>query len=456
MSSAATISLTGYAFPALPLAFAALPLYVHLPPFYAQHTGLGLGLLGLLLLAARFLDALLDPLWGWWVDRQGSQTGGRSLRGLLMFALVPFALGFSGLFLPPAGLVAQGEHLIALWLLAGLLLTYVSFSLASISYQAWGVQLGQDSQQRTRLTALREGASLLGILLAAALPSLLAALLPEAFGGTASVQGLVWLLWPLVLLALISLSRLPEVLESPQPVAMPVSASGVSEVSAFSVRQALRMIGRDRAFRSLLLVFVTNGIAAALPATLVLFFINDVLQASAWAGALLALYFIAGAAGLPVWVRLARRWGRVPVWLGSMLLAMLAFAGTARLGAGDVLPFALVCLASGLALGADLALPAALAADHARRLQQGGLCFGLWNFVSKLNLALAAGLSLPLLALFGYQSGTRAIQGLQALHLAYALLPLLFKLLAAGMLWHWRAVLEIPPATRLITGENPS
>ena len=45
----------------LPLAFVALPLYVSLPAHYAREHGVALGLLGLLLLAARCVDALADP-----------------------------------------------------------------------------------------------------------------------------------------------------------------------------------------------------------------------------------------------------------------------------------------------------------------------------------------------------------------------------------------------------------
>ena len=111
------------------------------------------------------------------------------------------------------------------------------------------------------------------------------------------------------------------------------------------------------------------------------------------------------------------------------------------LGHGDVAGFALICLASGLALGADLALPAAIAADLGERQGQSGTCFGVWNFVAKLNLALAAGLALPLLDLLGYRPGGAG--GLGALTFAYALLPLGFKLLAALLLWRWRDSLEI-------------
>ena len=41
----------------LPLAMAALPVYVHVPRLYAESAGMSLSLLGSLLLAARLLDA---------------------------------------------------------------------------------------------------------------------------------------------------------------------------------------------------------------------------------------------------------------------------------------------------------------------------------------------------------------------------------------------------------------
>ena len=57
-------------------------------------------------------------------------------------------------------------------------------------------------------------------------------------------------------------------------------------------------------------------------------------------------------------------------------------------------------------------------------------------------LALAAGLALPLLSLFGYAPGVRDAGALQALAIAYCLLPCLLKMLAAVCLY----VLVIRPA----------
>ena len=73
--------------------------------------------------------------------------------------------------------------------------------------------------------------------------------------------------------------------------------------------------------------------------------------------------------------------------------------------------------------------------DAGDRGRNEGAYFGWWNFATKLNLALAAGLSLPLLALAGYTPGAREPGALQALVFAYCLLPCLLKLLAAASLY---------------------
>ncbi|GAB3546695.1 MFS transporter [Noviherbaspirillum agri] len=398
----------------LPLAFAALPIYVHVPRYYAEVAGLDLALLGAILLGARVLDAFVDPWLGWLADRLPRQR-------MLAVSLVPFVLGFVALLNPPTGFAA-------VWLLASLALTYLGFSAASVAYQAMGAAIGTDSVARTRLTASREGFGLVGVVLAAALPSVLASDL------NAGIGRLSWILPPLVLVA----------------AAVTLLRGGASAdvfrpaMSSAPLWASLRRVLHDAAIRRLLYVFIANGIAAALPATLFLFFVADVLGADAASGPLLALYFIAGAASLPVWVALAARFGRMRVWGWAMVLAMLAFAGAGFLGKGDVGAFAVICLASGLALGADLALPAAVAADLGERQGQAGACFGVWNLVTKLNLALAAGLALPLLDLLGYRPGPQVTQdGQEALSFAYAFLPICFKLLAACLVWRWHHSLEI-------------
>jgi len=201
---------------------------------------------------------------------------------------------------------------------------------------------------------------------------------------------------------------------------------------------------------------VLNGTASAVPATLVLFFVQDRLQASpSVEPAFLATYFLCAALSIPLWVRVVGRLGLGRTWLVGMALAVAVFVWAATLGTGDVWPFLIVCALSGVALGTDLTLPSAMLAGLIGQLgergQREGAYFGWWSFAAKLNLALAAGLALPLLAWFGYVPGARDEAALQTLTIAYCLLPCVLKLLASGALY----ALVIRPQQRLALATSP-
>lgn len=399
----------------LPLAFAALPIYVHVPRLYADGLGLPLALVGAVLLGTRVLDALLDPLIGWASDRFAAR------RAWIVAALPLLAFGLVGLLAPPDGAGA-------VWLAALVFVVTLGYSVASINYSAWGAELADTSDARTRVVASREAFALGGVVLAAGLPSLL--------GGDerVSLSMLAWF-FPLVL----ALGAGWTLIGAPGGV--PPRASRVSMPA--SLRAALA----HRPFALLLRVFAANGIAAAIPASTVMFFIADVLAASAYSGLFLVLYFAAGAASMPLWVRLARALGKLNAWLVSMVLATVVFVWAWTLGAGDLAAFAVICLLSGATLGADLALPAAMLADLLARdgavgEPRAGAWFGWWNFVAKANLALAAGLALPMLDAFGYVPGAAGSGGLVALSAVYALFPVMLKLCAAALLWRHRRELD--------------
>lgn len=194
---------------------------------------------------------------------------------------------------------------------------------------------------------------------------------------------------------------------------------------------------RESRFRSLFAVLMINGVASAIPATLFLFFASDHLQLGSFAGAFLILYFGAAAVSIPFWVEMAVRFGEARAWVGGMLLASVVFVWAFGLGPGAAVAFGAICVLSGLAVGADLALPPALlagvigAAGHAGSREAA--YFGVWNWGVQMALALAAGIALPLLEWLGFVPGSGGPTG--ALVAAYALLPCALKLLAAALLW---------------------
>jgi Na+/melibiose symporter-like transporter len=119
-----------------------------------------------------------------------------------------------------------------------------------------------------------------------------------------------------------------------------------------------------------------------------------------------------------------------------LALACIAFVWVFMLDVGALWGFALICVLSGISLGADMALPASIQADIAQAAssEQGalsGIAFGLWGLLSKLALALAVGLAFPLLDQLGWQQHSPAsINGLLWL---YAGAPIALKLVV--LLW---------------------
>ena len=400
-----------YGLMGLPLAFAALPLYVILPNHYARQFGVPLAALGAVLLGARLLDALIDP----WLGRFNDWLLARSSAAVLAASAVAAALLAAGLlllFFPTLVLSEPAVSDLLRWAALMLMLTYLGYSLLSISHQSWGALLGGTEAQRGRITGTREALALAGVLLAAVLPSLLG--LPGALALFAGFLLLAWWTWR----------------RSVAPQSLPNSGAHTG------LMQPLR----DGRFVRLLGVFMLNGIASAVPATLVLFFVQDRLQApTQMEPAFLGVYFLSAAVSMPLWLALVRRLGLARSWLLGMALAVLVFIWAGALSAGDAWLFLGVCALSGLALGADLALPSAMLAGLLQLRAGGpamaGAYFGWWNFAAKLNLALAAGLALPLLEGFGYQPGARDPQALQALTLAYCILPCVLKVLACWGLY---------------------
>lgn len=419
-----TPRLLAYGVLALPLAMLSLPVYVHMPKFYQDAFGINLATLGFLLLLTRLADAALDPLLGYWSDRAHAR-GLPRLRWTAL-ALPVLMLGLWAMFVPP-DLPATAA---AVWLAASSLLVYCSLSMAQINYHVHGAEMARAPEQLTRVTAWREAFTLCGILLGASLPAVLAAeTMPRPAFATLA----------LIIIGLLALCSAIALVFSPTAPTQSPSAAPASW------RAALHRPLQQPAFRRLALVFVVNGTAAAIPATLVLFFVQDVLGLVHLTAHFLAVYFAAGALAMPLWPFLARRWGKARTWRLSMWLASAVFIWAASLTPGEAAAFFIICALSGLALGGDLALPPALLAQLISREEEeaatpspAGAYFGWWALLTKLNLALAAGLALPLVTWLGYQPGGSEgpAAGTLALTACYALLPCGLKLLAAWLLSH--------------------
>ncbi|WP_282170118.1 MFS transporter [Ruegeria atlantica] len=387
---------------ALMLAAAGIPLYIHLPRFAAVNLGISLGVIGTVLLLIRLVDLVQDPLIGWAIDRWP--------KGQLAFAAmaaVGLAVGFPLLFALP-----QGASVTSLILI--LILLFSAYSLGTILLYGRSATLAKTpgAKELMTLAAFREGGQLAGVVIAASAPALFVAL-------GASAQG-----YPAFGLFLGVLSIVTIALTFPMWRRTPITGEGLSFAG----------LGRAGALRLLALALV-NSLPVAITSTLFLFFVEDRLQLPGKAGPLLILFFLSAGTSVPLWAKLSNRIGPKQTLIIAMPLSIASFIGAAMLPAGELLGFALICLASGAALGADMVvLPAMFSVVLTRAGLNASAAFGIWSFAGKLGLALAAFFTLPLLERSGFSPGqSNSAQALETLNLAYAVLPCILKLGAFGM-----------------------
>lgn len=395
-------ALGGYAIFAALLSAAGLPIYIHAPKFYVDEFGVSLGALGAVLFALRLIDVVQDPLLGKLAAYSAAQRGLAVLIGTLILCLGMVGLFAIDPFFSPV-----------LWFAVMLTLVFSSFSFLTISFYAQGVEKadGLEKGGHIRLARWRETGALLGVCIASIAPFLLMSKMSTPFTGFAigfAFFGLIALL------------------------AMRGEWSNAPQKSGLGFRVVLQ----DPHARRLLLIALINSAPVAVSSTLFLFFVESRLDAPGTEGVLLLLFFISAAVAAPIWGFLAQLFGIKRVLLSAMGLAVFAFALALDIQSGDIVLFALICVATGAAMGADLTLlPAAFASRMSKIAPNAAEGFGLWAFVSKVSLAFAAVALLPLLESRGFESGgTNTADALWILTLLYAGVPCVLKLLAILML----------------------
>lgn len=418
-----------YGLPGFALAFAALPLYLLTPALYAESIGVSLAAVGLVLMFTRLTDAFADPVIGRLMDR--SRLG---LWAWMAAGLAAMAASLALLVNPPVQWL-QSMHaspvIVLTWMGIAALAVSLANSVATLAHQSWAVAWTADPRPQSRLIAWREGWALVGVIIAAMIAAqrsgvMMAIVLTIGVG--------------LALAATMGLRR-----------------CGARQHNAHLAHQDTRWseMLASAEFRKLLTAFSINALANAIPATLVLFFLQDALGATGnQSSLLLAGYFASAAISVAFWSWMANRIGIMLAWRVAMLIAAAAFVWTLTLDHGDVAAFTVICLATGFALGAELVCPPVLLgmvihdSGHRGRLESS--YFGIWNLVIKLALAAAAGLALPALALLHYVPGdASSASNTGALQWAYAGVPCLLKCLAIAALSRVRIANSSQPPPNL-------
>jgi Na+/melibiose symporter-like transporter len=399
-----------YGLPGFVLAFAALPLYLLTPALYAEQFGMSLAAVGLVLMLTRLTDAFADPIIGRVMDKSSAglwlwMTGGLGIMAISLALLVNPPVAWLNDMDTSGGLVLA-------WLGLTALCVSIGNSVATLAHQSWAVAWTNAPASQTRLVAAREAWALIGVIVAAVIAAQRSGL----------SMAIVVVISGMIAIALTASLR-------------PFGAARRHRESHRTI--PWREILARPEFIRLLVAFGINALANAVPATLVLFFLADLLGATSdQSSLLLVAYFASAAVSVAFWSWAGKRFGAMTAWRIALLIAVAAFIWTLTLRSGDIGAFAVICLATGFALGAELVCPPVLLGrlidQSGHRGQLESSYFGIWNLMIKLALAIAAGLALPTLGVLGYVPGAPSgeLSRVDALQWAYAGVPCILKCIA--------------------------
>ena len=388
---------------------------LYLPLVYSKDLGLSLTEIGLVLMLARVSDVITDPLIGVLSDRTKSRFGKRKpwiAGGTLLMMISAFQL-----FNPEA----LNQMPITKWYLLGWsVILWLGWTMVNIPYYAWGAELSDDYYERTSLTGWRQAFGFLGNVSVLFIPVAAGALTGY---GSLPREGLTiigsFALVALPTLVTITLFKVEERVTYPSPRTNPLVH--------------LRAMFENGSFRLLFFAFMLMSLGTGWGSATFMLFATFVVEAEAWTQMILLGYFGANIIALPLWIKLAKKLGKKNTWVIGGILFVLVTPSFLLLGPGDLGGF-FVCLGLyGIAGGCFGALSMSMKADvieiAARRSSENisGAYIAVWSLGQKLVAALALGLALPTLELFGFNpAAENSKAAINALAYIYVLPPWLF------------------------------
>ncbi len=419
----------------LPTAMFGYPIAIWLPAFYAGELGLSLAAVGTMIMLARLTDVVTDPVIGFFSDRSKSRFGRRKP---FMVGGLPFlVLGVVMLFIPrQLGIETIGQIHLVFWIS----FMFLGSTLVYIPYYAWGAELSSDYNERSRITAVRELYILVGLAVAAAIPFTVE-LIDGAGAGRdpgrvlAAMALAITVLMPSLVLFVVWRVREPD----------------IGHREEVPLLDGLKLVAKNGPMlRVLAIILIVTG-GEAFRNALSLFFMRDVIGITS-IGSLYFIYFGAGLLAIPFWLWLGRKISKHKAF--AICMGTVACISTASyfLNEGDVTAFTLLFIAKGFCFGGLQFLPLSMLADvvdvdTARsKGQRAGTFFAISGMTGKLATAFGTGISLNVVAFFGFDAsgaaGANGAQELNWLAVNYAIMPALFFIAALWLTWNYPLTAE--------------
>lgn len=425
-----------YGAPAVGAGYMYLMLALYVMKFSTDVLLIAPAAMGIIFGVSRIWDAVSDPLVGYLSDRTTGRLGRR--RSWLIASIVPISLAFVMVFAPPSGL--EGSSLV-IWMAVAIIGFYSAMTVFFVPHLSLGAELSKSYHERSRLFGMRHAAYTLGSILSLATFYFLIRAEQQGAAAVRELALVLSIVMAVVMSALVAFSglRLRE----------PAEYQGRVNANPF---QAFSDVWRNSHARLLIVITFIEHIGSAAIGVLTLYVAQYVVGAPTLAPLFILCYMVPSTISVPLWIPLSRRFGKVRLWMFSLLLTGVSF------GAMFALPFidsltakciyiSVAAVFAGLAAGCGGTISPSLQGDvidfdeYVTGERKEGSYFAAWNFVYKGGMGvmlLLTGFVLQAVGFVPNEPQTMTVQ--VAMVTLYGLLPLVCY--SAGALLFRRFTLD--------------
>ena len=390
--------------------FAAISFY--LLYYMINVAGLKPILASIVFIIAKFWDAITDYFMGVISDKTKSRFGKRKV--YMLFGAIPYGLIFVLLWIAPFN-ESTTQFVKFLYYTGVYMLFNTIWTVVYVPYNALTANMTQDYDERTSLNGTRIILANVGMILGAALFSLLSegegSILAQAFNSVKTGY-LVGALIFGCLAAIIMLICALNVKER-------YSNEDTYQKPFFTT---LKEFFKLKEFRNTMMYYLLSMVGFDIIMAVFLFFVNDSLNFGALNDSMLSMIFIAiplvvAIATAVVWVKLSEKYDKVKVyrfaviWIVCSLLTCLFLPQINEAQTNQLLCFiclGIVVVAVGFGMSAVQILPYSSLPDvievdeYVNHVRREGAYYGVVQFIYKTSSGIAVALVSLILGLFGY------------------------------------------------------
>ncbi|MBW2366628.1 MAG: MFS transporter [Deltaproteobacteria bacterium] len=412
--------LFAYATPILICGAILYPMMAIIPTFYAKYAGISLTVVGTILIVGRLFDAVTDPLIGYLSDITKSPLGKRKpwVLGGLILAMVSIYC----LFVPNKG---SGALYFLVWYLLG----FLAYTIIDIPHRAWGTEISHHYDERSRISSFVGLFSQLGLLTVAIIP-LVPIFATQGYTPETLKAVAIFLVVLIPLIALFAMRWGPEGqhVATEQP----------------SVKGLLYSVKGNKPFWYFCVVLFPTWLGLGMCQALTYLYCDSYLQLGRFFPYMLVISAISAFIAIPFWLKIIYKYGKHKAWAVGQGIMAIVFILYPLLDPGEasLIPFLVLITIQSIFTAIIYVAPMAVLGDVIdydilkTGVNRSASYFSTMTLISKLSIALGAGLGFMMVSAFGYTvAGPNSRFAIFGIAFTTFILPAIFLAVSSITVW---------------------